>query len=605
MSQNINQLSASSPPDATLQETLADIYRLAAELSDIYKATFPKMLPTEILQLSHGLNLFSSVVLKQHTSPAKLMELQSTFALDLSQLAAKLSKELAQIGTTVEKKSNESAIPQHKVFSDIAWHENPYFIYVKELYLLCKKYSLQYLKSIEGIDHKTREQLHFYLITFLDLIAPTNYVWSNPEVIESVVNSGGINLIKGLRNYLEDLVLNNGQLNVRMTDIKAFKVGKNLAVTPGKVIFQNDLMQLIQYSATTEQVQAIPILITPPWINKYYVLDLKPQNSILKWLVDQGFTVYIISWVNAGAELAEKTFEDYMVEGPLKALDVITSGKNATQVHMVGYCIGGTLLGCTLAYLKSKKDQRVKSATFFMSLLNFSDPGEIGVFIDEEQIAALDKLMESYGYLNGHLLDMTFNLLRPNDLIWPYFINNYLLGKPGRPFDILYWNADSTNLPYKMYSYYLHNMYVENNLCKPGGITLCDTPINLSEITFPTFCLAAEADHITLWRSIYSGLKFLNAPVEFVLTESGHVRGIINPNPTKYGYRINTKFKSSDDFKAKPHEWLDNAKNHDGSWWPHWKDWLLQHDNNMIPARKISDESVIEDAPGSYVLKRL
>jgi polyhydroxyalkanoate synthase len=586
--------------EAGSKETILEITRLITKLLDIYATHYHKLLPNELLQYSHGLELFSKVAIYQQEDPTKIFELQNAFIQDYSKLLQKLA-----LGDVTENTVNQT-ISNDKRFDNPIWNENSYFNFLKSQYFLIKKYCLKWLHSMDNLDHKTKQQLHFYTINYLQFLAPTNNLWTNPEVIQSIMASNGSNLLHGFKNYLDDLVLNNGQLNIRMTDVKAFAVGKNLAVTPGKVIYQNDLIQLIQYSSSTDTVFETPILFVPPWINKYYVLDLSPHNSLVKWLVAQGFTVFMISWINPGPEMANKEFADYMLEGPIQAVDVITKVANCSSVHMVGYCIGGTLLSCALAYMQHKKDFRAKSSTFFMSLLNFSNPGELGVFLDDPQIDALEKLMESYGYLNGRLLEIAFNTLRPNDLIWPYFIHNYLLGKPSKPFDLLYWNADSSNLPYKMYIFYLRNMYLHNRLKKPGGIKLDQVPINLSEITTPAFFLASETDHITLWRSVYSGLHLLRGPVEFILSESGHVRGVINPPfDNKYGFKTNDKYDMSNSFPNKTVDWLLDAAKHQGSWWPYWVKWLQKHDSNLVPARIIPAENLIEDAPGSYVKKRI
>jgi polyhydroxyalkanoate synthase len=472
---------------------------------------------------------------------------------------------------------------------------------------LVRKYSLRLLYSLDRLDHKTRQQLHFYIINFLNFFAPTNYIWTNPEVVQAIGESGGINLLHGLKNYLEDLVNNNGKLNVRMTDVKAFEVGKNLAITPGKVVFQNDLIQLIQYAPTTPNVYSTPVLFTPPWINKYYILDLSPKNSLVRWLVDQGFTVFMISWINPDEKLADKSFADYMLEGPIAAVDAITSMTKCESVNMIGYCIGGTLLACTLAYMQATNDHRIKSSTFFMSLVNFANPGEIGVFLDEPQLDALEEVMQKKGYLNGRLLDITFNTLRPNELIWPYFIHNYLLGKPSKPFDILYWNSDSSNQPYKMYNFYLRNMYLKNKLRKPGGITLNHVPIDLSSIKIPTFFVASETDHITLWKSVYSGIRYFGGATEFVLSDSGHVRAVANPPDAekKYGFKTNTTFNQTSQFNVTSPSWLEKSERHEGSWWPYWVEWLKRQDPTQIPARQIDPKYVIMDAPGSYVKRRI
>lgn len=573
-------------------ETMLSIAELLTTLSEIYQRHFPEILPVELMQFSHGIDLFWKIYTKHAQNPHKAIEIQRYFAQEFANLFITFNQQL------INAKADE------KMFANPVWRENSYFEFLKHLYQIISNYANQWLQSLEELDRKTKQQLHFYVTNFLSFICPTNHIWTNPEVMEATIQSGGNNLLRGFRNYLEDLVLNNGKLNVRMTDLKAFEVGKNLATTTGKVVFQNDLMQLIQYTPTTEEVNRTPILFVPPWINKYYVLDLSPENSLVKWLVEQGFTVFMISWVNPDRKLKNKEFADYMLEGPIQALNFVTKNLACDQVNMVGYCIGGTLLACALAYLKNKKDTRIKSATFFMSLLNFSNPGELGVFFDDAQIDALDKLMQQEGYLNGHLLDIAFNMLRPNDLIWPYYVNRYLLGKPSKAFDLLYWNSDSSNLPYKMYSFYLRNMYMENLLHKPGAITLDHVPIDLSTIDSPCFFLGSETDHITLWRSVYSGLNLLGGPIEFVLAESGHVRGVINPpSLKKYGFWNNTDFKHAKDYSHASKIWLENSTRHDGSWWPFWVEWLHKQDSQTVPARNIT--KFIEDAPGSYVMKRI
>ncbi len=584
-------------------EVLQEISNLLRQLLDIYKTDFPELLPNEILQLSHSYDLFNRVIKESTEDPGKLIALQRDCFKDL----IKMFKDFNIRVTTFRGHVDVfKSFKYDNRFANQIWYDNPYYELLKRLYYLVRKYSLRLLYSLDKLDRKTRQQLHFYIINRLNLFAPTNYMWTNPEVIQAITESGGANLLHGVRNYLEDLVLNHGRLNVRMADIKDFKVGKNLGVTPGKVVFQNDLMQLIQYQPTTEQVYKTPILFTPPWINKYYILDLSQKNSLVKWLVDQGFTVFMISWVNPDASLAHKDFADYMLEGPLQALDVVTKEAQVDAVHMVGYCIGGTLLASTLAYMAAHNDKRAQTATFFMSLVNFSNPGEIGVFIDPPQLDALEEVMQKKGYLNGRLLDMTFNMLRPNDLIWPYFIHNYLLGKPSKPFDILYWNADSSNQPYKMYNFYLRNMYLHNKLKDAGGITLHDTPLDLGKITTPVLFVGSETDHITLWRAIFSGIHLLGGQAEFVLSESGHVRAVVNPpGDDKYGFKTNVKFNQAKDFKTQTKNWLEGAEQHSGSWWGYWVGWLQGHDGDKVAAREVNSESVVEDAPGSYVMRRI
>ena len=393
-----------------------------------------------------------------------------------------------------------------------------------------------------------------------------------------------------------------GRLDIAMTDYEAFEVGKNLATTPGKVIYQNELMQLIQYEPTTETVYRRPLLIVPPWINKFYILDMKPKNSFIKWAVAQGHTVFVISWVNPGAELADKTFEDYMLEGPLEALEVIEEITGEPEVNAIGYCIGGTLTAATVAYLTAKDRRPVTSLTYFTTLVDFAEPGDLGIFIEDEQLALVEEHMRQKGYLEGHHMATVFNLLRPRDLIWPFVVNNYLLGRKPMPFDLLYWNSDSTRMPEAMHKFYLRKMYQENLLVEPGGIELAGVPIDLRKIDVPSYMLCTKEDHIAPWRSSYPATQIYQGPVTFVLSGSGHIAGVINP-PTgkKYGYWTNPKTPRS------PDAWLERAKQHEGSWWPHWARWVARRGGGKVPARTPGGTryNALEDAPGSYVRMRL
>ncbi|MCU0838968.1 MAG: alpha/beta fold hydrolase, partial [Rhodospirillales bacterium] len=376
----------------------------------------------------------------------------------------------------------------------------------------------------------------------------------------------------------------------------------NLATTPGKVVYQNPLAQLIQYAPTTDTVLRRPLLIVPPWINKFYVLDLQPKNSFIRWAVAQGHTVFVLSWVNPDATQSERTFEDYMVEGPLAALDAIADITSERQVNGVGYCIGGTLLATTLAHLAAKAEERFASATFFTTMVDFTDPGELGVFIDDEQLSVLEQHIDKKGYLDGAHMAQVFNLLRENDLIWSAFINNYLLAKDPPPFDLLYWNSDSTRMPAMMHKFYLREMYLHNRLAQPDAITLAGTPIDLRRITTPAYILATREDHIAPWRSTFAATQLYSGPVKFVLAESGHIAGVINP-PTlnKYGYWLHPRKTKT------PEAWLAGATRQQGSWWPDWHAWVATHGGGPVPARDPATGPlpVIEDAPGAYVKVRL
>jgi polyhydroxyalkanoate synthase len=411
--------------------------------------------------------------------------------------------------------------------------------------------------------------------------------------------------VKGLENLLGDLERGKGKLAISMTDYEAFEVGKNIAVTPGKVVFQNDLLQLIQYTPTTPKVAKRPLLVIPPWINKYYILDLKPQNSFVKWAVEQGLTVFIVSWVNPDAKLAQKSFSDYMLEGILASLDAIEKATGEKSANAIGYCLGGTLLASTLAYLAAKKQaNRIASATFFTAMVDFTEAGELSVFIDEEQLDSLEAKMNERGYLEGSEMANTFNMLRANDLIWSFVINNYLLGKEPFPFDLLYWNSDSTRMPAAMHSFYLRNMYQRNLLSQPGGIELNGVPIDLTTVKTPTFILSTREDHIAPWKSTYAATQLYQGPVKFTLAASGHIAGVVNPPAAnKYGHWVG-KEKTAKDYPQDPEAWLAKAENRPGSWWPEWRQWLKQFDDGEVDARKPGDGKLkaIEDAPGSYVL---
>ncbi|HWD60355.1 MAG TPA: class I poly(R)-hydroxyalkanoic acid synthase, partial [Stellaceae bacterium] len=392
-------------------------------------------------------------------------------------------------------------------FRDRAWSDNAIFDYIKQSYLLTARFIQGAVKEVGGLDDHAGRKIDFYTRQFVDAMAPSNYVLTNPEVLRATAESGGENLLNGLGNLLDDLERGKGRLAISMTDMAAFEIGGNVATTPGKVVYQNELIQLIQYAPATETVHRRPLLIIPPWINKFYILDLRPENSFIRWAVGQGHTVFVISWVNPDQRLSEKSFEDYMKEGPLAALDAMAAATGESEANVIGYCLGGTLLSATLAYMTQKRDRRVKSATFFVTMVDFAEAGDLSVFIDEEQITALEGRMEKHGYLEARDMHTTFNMLRANDLIWSFVVNNYLLGKHPLPFDLLYWNADSTRMPAAMQSFYLRRMYQENLLAKPGGITLDGVKIDLRKVKTPAFILSTREDHIAPWRSTYAATQ--------------------------------------------------------------------------------------------------
>jgi polyhydroxyalkanoate synthase len=495
---------------------------------------------------------------------------------------------------------SEPEKPKDKRFKHPDWTENAVFNYVKESYLVAAKSILSTVRDVKGMDETSARKVDFYTRQFVDAISPSNFIATNPEVLKATLDTGGQNLLRGLENLLSDLSRGDGRLSITMTDMKAFRLGENIATTPGKIVFQNNLMQLVQYAPSTQDVRRRPLLIIPPWINKFYVLDLQPKNSLIKWAVDQGHTVFVISWVNPDEKLAEKTFEDYMLEGPVAALDAIHRATGERQVNAIGYCLGGTLLASTAAYLAANDDDRIASATYFVTLVDFSDVGDMAVFIDKEQLASLERRMHERGYLDAQDMANSFNMLRANDLIWSFVVNNYLLGKEQLPFDLLFWNADSTRMPAAMHSFYLRKMYLENLLAKPGGITLAGSPIDLTKIKIPSFVLSTREDHIAPWKSTYAATRLYSGPVKFVLSASGHMAGVISAPGSKYGHWTNDNLPSDAD------RWFSGATSHQGSWWPVWDEWVSQFDDARVPARQPGRGHlpVIEDAPGSYVRVR-
>jgi polyhydroxyalkanoate synthase subunit PhaC len=497
-------------------------------------------------------------------------------------------------------KSDRRPLATDRRFQHSAWTENILFDYIKQSYLISAEAILSAVSRINGLNPKTAHKVDFYTRQFVDAMSPSNFLATNPEVLQTTIETGGENLLRGLTNLLDDLERGRGQLAVTMTDLKAFRLGESVAATPGKVIFQNELMQLIQYAPSTPEVKRRPLVIVPPWINKFYVLDLRPKNSFIKWAVDQGHSVFVISWVNPDRRLAHKRFEDYMLEGPLAALTAIEAAAGEREVNAIGYCLGGTLLAATLAYLAAQNDDRIRSATYLGTLVDFTDVGDMAVFIDEEQLAVLEKRMRRRGYLEGRDMALAFNMLRANDLIWSFAISNYLLGKQPIPFDLLYWNADSTRMPATMHSFYLRNMYHENRLAIPGGISLAGVPIDLRRIETPTFILSTREDHIAPWQSTYAATRLYQGPIKFVLADSGHIAGMISPPGSKYGHWQNTNLPKT------PAEWFETASLVKSSWWPTWEEWISGHSGGSVKAREPGGGlwQPIEDAPGSYARAR-
>jgi polyhydroxyalkanoate synthase len=533
---------------------------------------------------------FMEMTARLMANPARLMQAQIGFWQDYLTLWQNTARRVLG-GRPAEPVIEEG--PADRRFRDDAWRENEVFDFIRQSYLLSARFFQTVVRQAEGLDPKTAQKVDFYTRQFVDAMSPTNFLLTNPEVLRKTAESGGENLLKGLSNLLSDLERGRGQLRIRMTDDTKFKVGENIAVTPGKVIYQNDLMQLIQYAPSTPQVLKRPLLI-----NKFYILDLRPKNSFVRWAVEQGHTVFMVSWVNPDERLADKGFDDYMREGPYAALEAMEKATGERAFNVIGYCLGGTLLACTLAHMAAKRDTRIRTATFFTTMVDFEEAGELGVFIDEEQLKSLEEKMSQRGYLEGREMATTFNMLRANDLIWSFVVNNYLLGQDPFPFDLLYWNDDSTRMPARMHSFYLRRMYQENDLVKPGAIELDGVRLDLRKIRLPTYILATREDHIAPWRSCYRATQIYQGPKRFVLAASGHIAGVVNPpDAGKYSHWVN------EELPPDPEDWLAGATELAGSWWPDWHRWVSSLSRETVPARIPGEGGLpaIEDAPGSYV----
>jgi len=529
--------------------------------------------------------------------PQRAVELQTRLGKAYLDLWAAAAKRLAG----QESSPVVAATPADKRFADPEWSSNQFYDFLKQGYLLTTQWANQLVSDASGLDAHTRQKAEFYVRQIGNALSPSNFILTNPELLRETVTSNADNLVRGMKMLAEDIEAGGGHLRIRQSDSSMFEVGRNLATTPGKVIFQNDLMQLIQYAPSTPNVLKRPVLIVPPWINKFYVLDLTPEKSFIKWCVDQGVTVFCISWVNPDSHLAQKTFEDYMRQGPVAALDAIQKVTGEDRVHTIGYCVGGTLLSVTLAAMAAWRDERIMSATLFAAQVDFTFAGDLKVFVDEKQVEALEQRMTERGYLESRKMATVFNLMRSNDLIWPYVINNYLKGKAPFPFDLLYWNSDATRMPAANHAFYVRSCYLENRLAQ-GKMTISNTPIDLKSVKVPIYNLATREDHIAPPKSVLLGSKFFGGPVRFVLAGSGHIAGVVNPpDRKKYQYWTGPRPRSADLDK-----WLAKATEHPGSWWPDWLAWLKDQDATEVPAREPGGGVLtpIEDAPGSYVRLR-
>lgn len=577
-----------------LSHALTEAMERAMPLIQSYMEKHAKDVNMETLQPLLTLQeRFTSFMAVLWSNPRKLAELQYEYWQQWANLwqntLAKMNGEQAE---DIYKPS-----PGDRRFRSAEWNENVLFDFIKQSYLMTSGWMHRIVRSTEGLDPEMVEQIDFYTRQFSDAMAPTNFVLTNPDVLKETIRTGGENLVKGLENLIEDMERGHGEIRISTTDYEGFAPGKNLAVTKGSVVYQNDMMQLIQYAPTTDKVAKTPLLIVPPWINKYYILDMRPENSFVKWLADQGHTVFIISWVNPGAKLADKGFSDYMHDGVITALDQMEKITGEKSVNAIGYCIGGTLLTITLAWLKAKgEENRIASATFLTTLIDFAHAGELKLFTNEKQIAAMELEMREKGVLSGDHLQKTFAILRANDMIWSFVINNYLLGKEPFPFDLLYWNEDSTNMPCAMHSFYLRKMYLENKLIEPEGLEIDGVKIDVRDIKTPAYFLSTREDHIAPWKATYSGYSAFTGEKKFTLSASGHVAGVVNPPAAgKYCYW------SSSENTPSPEKWLEHAHETKGSWWTDWQAWIKTRAKETVPARKIIKE--LEPAPGNYVKK--
>jgi polyhydroxyalkanoate synthase len=573
-------------------EQASQIANLVAERPDLAKQEAQtQVLPTEQVTKTLG-----AIAQSYMSDPKRMMDAQMRLWQSYSQLWQNAWKRALgeEVKPVVEPRSSD------KRFKDKDWHRNAVFDFLKQFYLVSTNWAQDLVKNAEGVDDHTRLKARFYVEQIANALSPSNFAFTNPEVLRVTLASNGANLIEGLKHLQEDMRTSDGRLRIKQTDMSAFEIGRNIATTPGKVVFRNDTLELIQYSPTTERTFEIPLLIVPPWINKFYILDLNPKKSFVKWAVEQGLTVFVVSWVNADENQGRKSFSDYMREGFLAAVQAVQDATSAEKVNTIGYCIGGTLVAASLGYMAAVNDTRVNAATFFTTQVDFEKAGDLLVYVDEEQVKWIEQRMEEKGYLPGTRMADAFNLLRSNDLIWSYVVNNYLLGKEPMAFDLLFWNSDSTRMPAGVHSFYLRECYLANKLSK-GNMILDNVRIDLRKVRIPVYNLAAREDHIAPLPSVFRVGQYMGSETRLVVSGSGHIAGVVNPpEARKYQYWTNPRpAKTLED-------WMAGAAEHPGSWWVDWIEWIGARSGKKIEAPRPGSGKLqpIEDAPGSYVKVR-
>ncbi len=563
-------------------------------LSEFLERPDGKMSPySAATEFSEATKTISEVFVHWMAEPTKVAEAQASLIQSYAELWNNCARRMMgdDVPPLIEPEPGDGR------FKDEEWSTNPYFDFWKQSYLLTSSWVENILEDTQGLDKRKKQKAEYYIRQLTSALSPSNFPFTNPEIMRETVSTNARNLVEGMQQLSKDMHNSGDLLKISQTDLQAFEVGKNIATTPGKIVFQNEIIQLIQYSPTTDKVREVPLLVIPPWINKYYILDLTPSKSFIKFTVDQGFTLFVISWVNPDESLSHRTFEDYMHDGILAAAEAVRRETGVEHINALGYCVGGTLLATTLAYLAAHNKDVFQSATFLTTQVDFTDAGDLLVFIDDAQLKNLEEMMAERGFLDGSRMASVFNMMRPRDLVWPYIVNNYLLGKKPLPFDLLYWNQDSTRMPAHNHAFYLRQFYHENRLAK-GEMELSETKLDLHKVEIPIFELATREDHIAPAKSVFVGAQKFGGPVEFVLAGSGHIAGVVNPpEKMKYQYWTSTKFMA-----ATFEDWIDRATENPGSWWPYWSDWLSKNSGDWIPPREPGlSLGVIEEAPGSYV----